>query len=197
MTRSSRKANHSKKVRHNLLIPRITLTVCTEKTVYKYTEERDGKSEKVEEEEDEEVVTKKTTVIEGLPPPPASIRGGSPTRTEKSHRSHHTRHHSHAPSEKDVEIEAERVEISNDIGGPLTVLAPQNRLKHDAEVHREIRALEAERRALRSERESDYELVERVDRWDDGPRRERARSKSVVRVEKDRKGRLALVRSTH
>jgi len=36
-----------------------------------------------------------------------------------------------------------------------------------------------------------------VDRWDETRSPRRARSKSVVRIEKDRKGRLALVRSTH
>lgn len=90
---------------------------------------------------------------------------------------------------------------SNHIGGPLTVLSPSNRHRDEHDIRGEIRDLERERRMLRSERErvhdDDYELVERVDRWDEGPRRDRARSKSVVRVEKDRKGRLALVRSTH
>jgi hypothetical protein len=165
----------------------------------------DKRSEKVEE---DDVVIKKTTIIEGLPPPPpGSVRGISPERTEKSHHTHHTRRHSHAPTEEVKFVEEDRIETSNHIGGPLTVLAPQNRYRDEQDIHREIRSLEAERRALKLEREadvirsrgteSDYELVERVDRWDDAPRRDRARSKSVVRVEKDRKGRLALVRSTH
>jgi hypothetical protein len=97
-------------------------------------------------------------------------------------------------------VEKDRVEESNHIAGPLTVLSPSNRHNNN-DIQHEIRQLEAERLALRRERqrdtESDYELVERGDRWDDAPRRDRARSKSVVRVEKDKKGRLALVRSTH
>jgi hypothetical protein len=99
-------------------------------------------------------------------------------------------------------VEKDHIVESNHIGGPLTVLSPSNRHRDEHDIRSEIRELELERRRLRSERErvtdSDYELVERVDRWDDAPaRRDRARSKSVVRVEKDRKGRLALVRSTH
>lgn len=90
----------------------------------------------------------------------------------------------------------ERIEESNHIGGPLTVLVPgerreEHRLVHrdyrtDRDIKEEIRALESERRMLKYERESDYEVIERRE-----PRRE------VIRVEKDRKGRLALVRSAH
>lgn len=78
----------------------------------------------------------------------------------------------------------------------------------DHEIRREIKALEAERRALKLEREADerryqaalirdgdYEVIERVDTYDRP--RERTRARSVVRVEKDRKGRLALVKSAH
>ena len=88
---------------------------------------------------------------------------------------------------------------SNHIGGPLTVLVPDRREEHERRITRverdvrserdikeEIRSLEAERQMLRYEREGDYEFVERRE-----PRRE------VVRIEKDRKGRMALVRSAH
>jgi hypothetical protein len=175
--------------------------------VYKYTEDREVAGTRVEE---DDVITKKTTVIEGLPPPPlpmdlppppppppaASVRAPSPARTERSHHTHHTHH----PSTEVRFVEKDQIVESNHIGGPLTVLSPSNRHHTDHDIRGEIRELELERRRLRSERErdSEYELVERVDRWDDAPpRRDRARSKSVVRVEKDRKGRLALVRSTH
>lgn len=88
--------------------------------------------------------------------------------------------------------------------------------RSDRDINAEIRALEAERRALRYEREAEekrelalrvrerpeeeYQLVEYRDRY---PReeivyeRERSPPRNVVRVEKDRKGRMALVRSTH
>ena len=82
----------------------------------------------------------------------------------------------------------ERIEESNHIGGPLTVLVPEERriVRTERDIKDEIRQLEAERRMLKYERESDFEIIERRE-----PRRE------VVRVEKDRKGRLALVRSAH
>ena len=58
-------------------------------------------------------------------------------------------------------------------------------IREHRDVHDEIEALETERRMLKYERERDaeYEIIESK------PRRE------VIRVEKDRKGRLALVRS--
>jgi hypothetical protein len=94
----------------------------------------------------------------------------------------------------------ERIEESNHIGGPLTVLVPgdhrhiderritrvERDIRSERDIKDEIRQLEAERRMLRYEREGDFEIIERRE-----PRRE------VVRVEKDRKGRMALVRSAH
>lgn len=90
--------------------------------------------------------------------------------------------------------------------------------RSDRDIHSEIRALEAERRALRLERdaeekrdmalrprdrgytEEELQIIEYRDR----PRerlfieeRERSPPRNVVRVEKDRKGRMALVRSAH
>lgn len=113
-----------------------------------------------------------TTIVAPPPPPPPqsvhyaqSVRSASPPRHE---------------------IYEERIEESNHIGGPLTVLVPEERREERRLVHRdyrterdikeEIRALESERRMLKYERESDYEVIERRD-----PRRE------VIRVEKDRK----------
>jgi hypothetical protein len=57
--------------------------------------------------------------------------------------------------------------------------------RSERDIKDEIRQLEDERRMLKYERETDYEIIERRD-----PKRE------VIRVDKDRKGRLALVRST-
>lgn len=119
-----------------------------------------------------------TTIVAPPPPPPPapqsvhyaqSVRSMSPPRHE---------------------MYEERIEESNHIGGPLTVLVPEERREEHRLVHRvdhrdyrserdikeEIRALEAERRMLKYERETDYEVIERRD-----PRRE------VIRVEKDRK----------
>ena len=78
----------------------------------------------------------------------------------------------------------------------MTVFAPAEQrivyrdrdTRSDREIKEEIRALEEERRMLKYERETevDYEFVEKRE-----PRRE------VIRIEKDRKGRMALVRSAH
>ena len=56
--------------------------------------------------------------------------------------------------------------------------------RSERDIKEEIRQLESERRMLKYEREGDYEVIERRE-----PRRE------VIRVDKDRKGRLALVKS--
>ena len=114
------------------------------------------------------------------PPPPQSV-----------HYSQSVRGHS-PPREEYYE---ERIEESNHIGGPLTVLVPEERrqiirtereIRSERDIRDEIRQLESERRMLKYEREGDYEIIER-----------RERPREVVRVDKDRKGRLALVRSTH
>lgn len=60
----------------------------------------------------------------------------------------------------------------------------EREIRSDREIQDEIRRLETERRMLKYEREADYEIIERRE-----PRRE------VIRIDKDRKGRLALVRS--
>jgi hypothetical protein len=96
----------------------------------------------------------------------------------------HPDHHHH---EEYVEIER-----SNTMRGPATAFLPEQtmlvrreehyRSEHD--IKDEIRRLEDERRMLKYERDADYEIIERRD-----PKRE------VIRVDKDRKGRLALVRS--
>jgi len=112
------------------------------------------------------------------PPPPMSVHGGTVKYAETMRSMSPPRH----------ERFEERIEESNHIGGPLTVLAPENRRGHRSErdIREEIRSLEDERRMLKYERESDYEFIERRE-----PRKE------IVRVEKDRRGRMALVRSAH
>ena len=91
----------------------------------------------------------------------------------------------------------------------------EREFRSQRDIEHEIRALELERRALRLEREDqdrlalrvrdrsdeDYQLVEYRDRRDREilPIVERNASppRNVIRVEKDRKGRMALVRSAH
>jgi hypothetical protein len=147
----------------------------------------------------ETVIKTTTTIFEGNPPPPPpdTIRAYSPARSvAASHRTHRSHHQDH-------EI-VEEARFSEEIGGPL-MLVDRGR-QSDHEIRREIKALEAERRALKLEREADerryqaalirdgdYEVIEHVEPVE----RPRTRARSVVRVEKDRKGRLALVKSAH
>jgi hypothetical protein len=100
---------------------------------------------------------------------------------------------------------------------PMTIVLPERRRERSRDVHAEVRALEAEARALRLEREaqqhnhhgqviiaqpqqSGYEMVEYRERRPDREiveyvERDRSPKREVIRVEKDRKGRMALVRS--
>ena len=93
--------------------------------------------------------------------------------------------------------------------------------RSDRDIQAEIRALEAERRALKLEREAEerrdiatrirdrplteeeYHMVEHSEHrpretlYIEERERERSPPRNVIRVEKDRKGRMALVRSAH
>ncbi|KAK0654573.1 hypothetical protein DIS24_g5012 [Lasiodiplodia hormozganensis] len=147
-----------------------------------------------------------TQIIEVPPPPPPPMSSHEPVivappppppsshHTHQTHYSHHS-HHSPPPPPRSVrtvspprrEIYEERIEESNHIGGPLTVVVPERR--SDREIKDEIRRLENERRALQLERradelrlapteyrETEYEIIE-----------ERPRERNVIRVDKDRK----------
>ena len=119
-------------------------------------------------------------------------------------------HHSHAATIRTVSpsrtVFEERIEESAHIGGPLTIVAPRNTHHHHrttSDIKREISSLEAERRAIQLEREAESKMVlaERIRDGDyveeyEWVERDR-RNRDIVRVEKDRKGRMALVRSTH
>ena len=105
-----------------------------------------------------------------------------------------------------------------------TLVLQEREYRSDRDIQGEISRLEAERRALRLERqaeerrdlavrirerpEEEYQLVEYRDRparevltlYDEREReieRERSPPRNVLRVEKDRKGKMALVRSSH
>ena len=101
-----------------------------------------------------------------------------------------------------------------------TLVLQEREYRSDRDIKAEISRLEAERRAIRLEREAEerrdlairirerpeeeYQLVEYRDRparevltLYDERERERSPPRNVLRVEKDRKGRMALVRSTH
>jgi len=168
-----------------------------EKTVYKYEEKIEAPVPPpppmipmipvIPVEEKEQVITKRTEIFEGG----SRSRHASPARSVSSHHHHH--HHGGGV--------VEEFEESATVAGPLTVLAHEGR--SDRDMRRELAALEAERRTLRLERDVDdrralaltvrdrdgYEVVDRREIVEERPVRE------IIRVEKDRKGRMALVRS--
>jgi hypothetical protein len=82
------------------------------------------------------------------------------------------------------------------------LIIPSSHRLSEHEIRREIRQLEAEQRALKLERAADWRL-ERADRLRDGEwevmdhHHDDGRPKEVYRVERNRKGRMALVRSAH
>jgi len=84
--------------------------------------------------------------------------------------------------------------------GPLALVADRRKSRSDRDLKEEIRALEAERKALRRERvyERDGTLVkvERVRERSPSPRGEviiERRGEGVAEVKKDRRGRMALI----
>lgn len=131
-------------------------------------------------------------VLHSPPPPPGTYVAPAPPHHAPSHYapSHY------APSERPpspVVHEHERyveIERSAGIHGPATSFLPETRQivrrRSERDIREEIRSLEEERRMLKYERdgERDYEFI------DSRPSR-----REVIRVDKDRKGRLALVRS--
>jgi hypothetical protein len=124
------------------------------------------------------------------PPPPPPIMYAAPPPPQSQY-APSVRAPSPSIHEHERYVEIER---SNAIHGPATAFLPEGRqlvrrddYRSGRDIRDEIRSLEEERRMLKYEREGDrdYEFVER------NPRKE------VVRVDRDRKGRLALVRSAH
>lgn len=92
-------------------------------------------------------------------------------------------------------VEERYEEVEGSVGGPLTVVVPERHRRSERDIKTEIRRLEAEKRALRLERDADVRLIE-ADRLRDREY-EIVEPRDIVRVEKDRRGRMALVRSTH
>jgi len=123
------------------------------------------------------------TVVYAQPPPSHH----APTVYVPSERAPSPSIHEH---ERYVEIDR-----SAAIHGPATSFLPEGRSlvirkddhRSERDIREEIRSLEEERRMLKYEREGDreYEFIERTPK------------KEIVRVDRDRKGRLALVRSAH
>lgn len=146
-------------------------------------------------------VTRTTKIIEN--PTPSEIErlgkeressGSSSSSSEsEGEKSKRTRARSRRSRRRVIVVEDE-----NSIGGPLTVVAPERRRKSARDIESEIRRLEAEKKALKLEREADQRRAkaERI-REAEYEVVDSRRDRNVVRVEKDRRGRLAIVRSTH
>lgn len=148
------------------------------------------------------VSKQQTIVAETRSPPPAPLAPPPPAAPEYY-------------EERKTIIE-ERAPSHHHHAGSL-VLSERHH-QSDRDINQEIRALEAERRALRLERDAEqkrdlamrirdpsseeFQMVEYRNR--SRPRgdlvvyeREKSPPRNVIRVEKDRKGRMALVRSSH
>lgn len=95
----------------------------------------------------------------------------------------------------------------------MTIVLPEHHRHHDRDIKAEIRALDAERDALRYERHvedrtlvvrrpENFEVVEYRERRPDREvveyePRSPSPKRNVIRVGKDKKGRIGLIRSSH
>lgn len=150
-----------------------------------------------------------------------SVRAPSPSASTTTRRSRST--NTRRPSSPPRPVFEERVDrVYEERSTPhhhhhthnTALVVPDRDRRSDRDIQAEIRALEAEQRALRLERDSgdrrdlalrvrerpedEFQLVEYRDRrpvYEEV--REKSPARNVVRVEKDRKGRMALVRSAH
>lgn len=103
-----------------------------------------------------------------------------------------SRHRAHSSATHHKLVLEEEVGESNSMHGPLAIIAPRDHRKDERAIKAEIRALEAEKKALRLEREREKEH-KKADRY----REEEIiieKDRDVIRIEKDRKGRRSLVR---
>jgi hypothetical protein len=117
------------------------------------------------------------------------IREVSPARTSRSRR--HSSVHGTEIIEKREIIEGDIGESNSIHAGPLALVVDRHP-KSDRDIKEEIRALEAERRALRNERVE----IRRPSRYREEDREiiiTRPAEEEVIEVRKDKKGRMSLV----
>ena len=119
----------------------------------------------------------------------------NPSPSAKSSKSRH-RSVSEASTRREIFLPVEDKDESATIhgfAGALQVHESRSSSKRDTQsIKAEIKALEAEKKALKYEREMEKER-QKADRYRDSEI-EIIRDKDVVKIEKDRKGRLSLVR---
>lgn len=179
-------------------------------TTYRYDEPKEPKTVVVPEPVPQKTEVEQTTVIKEYsdPPAPQPILYRPPPEPVHYHPPPEPVHYHPPPEPVLVEpLPHHHHHVHRDHyyeeSGPLVVAKPPHHAhrghahRHDREIQAEIKALEAEKRALKLEREAENKLV-MADRVRDG---ESAYGtvgngvKDAVRVEKNRKGRYALVRS--
>lgn len=112
-----------------------------------------------------------------------------PSRSRRGSHSHRRSRSTAAP--KSEYFEEEIIEESNSMHGPLAIIAPRER-RDERSIKAEIRALEAEKKMLKHEREAEREH-RKADRYKDGEEIIIERDRGL-KIERDRKGRLSLVR---
>ena len=160
-----------------------------------------------------QVIERRTEIIHTSGPPPSEVPRSvrewdahSAKAEKRSERHHspspsHASHHHRSPSpsvRREIIIDEGREESASVHHGPITALvAPPDRRRDERSIKAEIRALEAEKKALKLEREMEKEQ-RRADRYREGGKEvviERiVKDKDVVKIEKDKKGRLSFVR---
>ena len=112
-------------------------------------------------------------------------RGSSPSaKSHKSLSTHHSRHRSvsSVSTHRNIDIIKEDMDDSATIRGPLELIVPERR-KDERNFQAEIRALEAEKRALKLEREIEKERR----------RSGRYRDEELLVIERDRKPRDEII----
>ena len=162
---------------------------------------------------DEEVIKRRTEIIRDVPANdvPRSVRewdmmsnnqksehrSPSPAPTAKTSKSHKSKARARSVSEastrREIVVPMEDHDESATIHGFAGALQSQDRTRRDPRsIQAEIRALESEKKALKLEREMERQRS-KADRYRESEI-EIVREKDVVKIEKDRKGRLSLVR---
>ncbi len=138
-----------------------------------------------------------------------SDKGGGGNSSKESHEQSRSRHEKRSLSPIEIirkpsrsrhrsgstAAHKEHEEESSSSHGALAIIAPRDHLpKDERTIQAEIRALEAEKRALKYEREMEKEH-RKAERLRDGEIIiERDRDRDVIKIEKDRKGRMSIVR---
>lgn len=111
-------------------------------------------------------------------------------KPSRSRRGSHSRRRSRSTAAPKTEYYEEEIGESNLMHGPLAIIAPKEH-RDERSIKAEIRALEAERKRIKQERENEKEH-RHVEKY----RGEEIiiEDRNVVKIEKDRKGRMSLVR---